>query len=127
VLSKSVGGLQDLAATLAQLDVALQPTSLQAVADAAANALCTHVRAYVPQRTGHLLQALQTAPLPPANGAARACVQIADSQPGGIHHDAIYVEYGTGHSAPEPFMRLGYAAGAPDAIDAATQTLKAKL
>lgn len=125
--SPTITGLAGLDAGLARLAQALAQPSLQRACNAAGQVLQNNIAPRIPVRTGKLVAALQTVPVPaPANHAATA-VQIDQSQPGGANHDAVFAEYGTSKQAPDPFMRAGFMSGAVPALAAFVNQLQSEI
>ncbi len=104
-----------LDAALAAVSSALTGSGLQACTDAAAVPILKAVKERAPDRTGNLLNHIDTISTH-AGSTATTSVQVDGSGPGGSAREAIFLEYGTSKMAAKPFMRPAFESSKQQAL-----------
>lgn len=122
----AISGLTELDLAVLRLSGAIDGTALQAATLAAAKPMLATARQLVAVSTGNLREHIGIASGHTAS-SAYANVQVAQSQPGGVAHDAIFLEFGTVHAAARPFMRPAFEVNKDHAAAEFTAALTAQL
>lgn len=119
-------GLDALDDALHQLQQALSGAALQHCTDAAAAPILSEARARAPVRHGDVRNNLGTVSQH-TETSATTTVQVAQSGPGGVAHEAIFLEYGTSSMPAQPFMRQAFESAKAGAIAGFNDALRANL
>lgn len=121
-----IEGLDEFHSALNDVASALAGQALQQCTRAAAQLILDEALQRVPVLRGdvHDLLGLLSHHGPTT---ATTAVQVAQSGPGGVAHEAIFLEYGTEHMAPQPFMRPAFEAAQAAALQAFADILEANL
>lgn len=119
-------GTHQLDAVLAQLINGLSGPALQHCTQAAAAPIVAQAQQRAPVLRGDVRDRIGTVSSHTETSATTA-VQVAESGPNGVAHEAIFLEYGTARMAAQPFMRPALAAAQGDALGAFAAALKSNL
>lgn len=119
-------GLDHLDAAIAGVLASISGEALARATDAAAQPILQQALQRVPVRTGNTREHLQVVTHHDQHSAT-STVEVANSQPGGEAHDAVFLEYGTSHMPAEPFMRPAFVAGQAAAVEAFVNSLQSDL
>lgn len=119
-------GLEDLDQALAGVVAALSGEQLQACTQAAAQPILRDAEQRIPRRTGETAQHLVTRSQHTERSATTS-IEVLESAAGGQEHQAVFLEYGTEHMAPRPFMRPAFEVGREPAVQTFEQKLQENL
>lgn len=121
-----IDGLDELRTALQGVATTLAGEALQQCTQAAAQHILDQALQRVPVLRGDVHDLLGLLSHHGATTATTA-VQVAQSGPGGVAHEAIFLEYGTQNMPAQPFMRPAFEAAKAAALQAFADTLETNL